>query len=152
MTRTAVHSTFSMERRYKAAPAKVFAAWSSASAKSVWFQGPDERGREPLQQDFRVGGKEIASGTAHDGTTHRYEATYLDIAPDERIILAYVMHIDGRLISASLMTVELSVDGSSGTRLKLTEQDAFLDGWDEGDGRERGTAGLLDQLGSALGG
>ncbi|MBI1359187.1 MAG: polyketide cyclase [Alphaproteobacteria bacterium] len=150
MTRTAVHSTFEIERRYKAAPARVFAAWSTAKAKSAWFHGPDERGRKPLELDFRVGGREVASGTAKDGTTHRYEATYLDIAPNERFILAYVMHIDQRLISASLMTVEVFADGN-GTRLKLTEQDAYLDGWDEGGGRERGTADLLDQLGAALG-
>lgn len=37
-----------------------------------------------------------------------------------------------------------------GTRLKVTEQGAFLDGDEDAGARERGTAQLLDALGSSL--
>jgi len=37
-----------------------------------------------------------------------------------------------------------------GTRLTMTAQGAFLDGIHDPDGREKGTAGLLDQLGADL--
>ena len=54
-----------------------------------------------------------------------------------------------RRISVSLATVELKREGK-GTRLVFTEQGAFLDGFDDSGGRERGTADLLDALGREL--
>ena len=52
-------------------------------------------------------------------------------------------------ISISLTTVEFKPAGA-GTRLVVTEQGAFLDGYDDSGSRERGTRALLDQLESAL--
>jgi uncharacterized protein YndB with AHSA1/START domain len=143
--RSVVHASFAIERRYKAPPARVFAAWSDPKAKSAWFHGPDERSRENLELDFRVGGKEHAAGVAKDGTVHTYDAVYLDIVPDQRFILTYWMHINAAPISASLQTVELAADGA-GTRLIFTEQAAFLDGYDDAGSREHGTRWLLEQL------
>ena len=45
--------------------------------------------------------------------------------------------------------MELEPEGA-GTRLVYTEQGAFLDGYDNPDDRERGTAELLDALGREL--
>jgi uncharacterized protein YndB with AHSA1/START domain len=149
MTRKTVHDTFVIERRYKASPARVFAAWSDPKQKAKWFHGPNEKGRDPLQLDFRVGGAEHASGVAGDGTRHTYDALYLDVVPDERFILTYWMSINDVPISASLQTVEFFADGT-GTRLKFTEQDAFLDAWDDAGSRREGTEQLLKQLGEAL--
>jgi hypothetical protein len=59
------------------------------------------------------------------------------------------MYMDERKISVSLATFELKAAGS-GTRLILTEQGAFLDGYDDAGSRERGTNGLLDALGASL--
>jgi uncharacterized protein YndB with AHSA1/START domain len=144
------HHTFSIERRYKASPKRVFAAWSTAEEKAKWFHGNEERSRDPLQLDFRVGGRERASGVTKRGTRTTYEALYLNIVPDERIILTYWMDLDGRAISTSLQTVELAPDGA-GTRLTFTEQDAFLDGFDGAASREEGTRILLEQIAEALG-
>jgi hypothetical protein len=47
------------------------------------------------------------------------------------------------------MTVEFKPSGK-GTKLTLTEQDAFLDGYDNAAQREQGTQFLLDNLGKAL--
>jgi uncharacterized protein YndB with AHSA1/START domain len=147
--RKTVHDTFVIERRYKASPARVFAAWSSAKEKAKWFHGADEKGRDPLELDFCIGGREHASGVAKDGTRHTYDALYLDVVPNERFILTYWMTINDVPISASLQTVELFADGT-GTRLKFTEQDAFLDGFDDAGSRREGTEQLLKQLGAAL--
>ena len=55
------------------------------------------------------------------------------------------MHLDERRISVSLTTIEFfAVAG--GTRLVLTEQGAFLDGYDDIAGREEGTRIGLDNL------
>ena len=80
---------------------------------------------------------------------HYYNCTYQDIVPNERIVTTYEMHLDKSRISVSLATVEFKAAGS-GTRLILTEQGGFLDGFDKPERREEGTKGLLDQLGTAL--
>ncbi len=147
--RSVTPATFVVERTYAASPARVFTAWSDPEIKPRWFRGPDEWPRGQYEVDFRVGGRERLAGGPAGGTVHLYNAVYLDIVPNERIIIAYDMHLDDRRISVSLMTVELKPEGT-GTRLIFTAQGAFLDGWDEVGGRERGSIGLLDKLGREL--
>ena len=99
--------------------------------------------------DFRVGGKETSIGGPKGGPLIEFRATYLDIVLDQRIIYAYDMDIDGKKISVSVATIEIKPEGK-GTRLKVTEQGAYLDGFDNGDLREKGTHDLLDALGKSL--
>jgi len=94
-------------------------------------------------------GRERVSGGPKGGPVHAYDACYQDIVPNERIILAYDMHLDDKRISVSLATIELKPAGA-GTRLIYTEQGAFLDGYDDPAGREHGTRALLDNLEAAL--
>jgi len=150
MTRRSVsHAMFTIERRYDVPPARVFAAWADPKLKSKWFTGPEEWESGAYSLDFRVGGTERSQGGPPGGTVHRYNATFQDIVPNERLIASYDMHLDDRRISVSLITVEFLADGK-GTRLKLTEQDAFLDGFDDAGGRERGTNEMVDAFGRAL--
>ena len=59
------------------------------------------------------------------------------------------MHIDGKKISVSLATIDFEPQGK-GTKLIVTEQGAFLDGYDDAGARERGTNDLMDQLAASL--
>jgi uncharacterized protein YndB with AHSA1/START domain len=148
-TPPAAHTTFAIDRHYPASPTRVFAAWARPEAKARWFVGP--HGWKTLERalDFRVGGRELAKGAFPDGKVSLFEALYHDIVPEARIVYSYSMHVDGKLISVSLATVELEPAGD-GTRLLFTEQAAFLNGFEDGGGRERGTRGLLDQLEASL--
>ena len=148
--RNVTHSTFVIERLYPAPPARVWEAWSTEEAKSKWFGG-DAASWSRLERamDFRVGGRERAVGKWHNGPVSAFDALYWDIIPGERIVYTYEMHIDERKISVSLATVELSPEGG-GTRLKVTEAGAFLDGYDDAGSREKGTRGLLEALGRSL--
>jgi uncharacterized protein YndB with AHSA1/START domain len=143
------HGTFTLERTYKAAPQRVFAALSQIDAMKKWFSGPPEWGEERIELDFRVGGGMRSSGGPKGGPTHSFASRYYDIVPNERIIYTYEMHLDDKKISVSLATFELRPAGT-GTQLVLTESGAFLDGFDDAGGRERGTNALLDQLGKSL--
>ena len=147
--RSVTHTTFTIERVYDARPARVFAAWARPEAKARWFGGPDEWGRSEFTLDFRVGGRERESGGPKEGPTHHYDAIYLDIVPNQRIIYSYEMHLDETRISVSLATIELLAEGN-GTRLIFTEQGAFLDGTDLPGERERGTRELLAALAAEL--
>ena len=57
-TRSAQHGTIRLERRYKASPARVFAAWAESEARAKW----DVPGRWVIAEqtfDFREGGREV---------------------------------------------------------------------------------------------
>ena len=148
--RSVNHATFVIERSYPAAPARVFAAWASSEAKSIWMDDPDYKsdGTE-AELDFRVGGHERFGGLTPEGPTYRYDATYYDIVPDQRIVYCYEMYVGDERMSVSVTTVEI-VPEQSGTRLTYTEHGAFLDDLDKPVYREEGTTWMLDNLGKYL--
>jgi uncharacterized protein YndB with AHSA1/START domain len=148
--RSVHHTTFVIERAYPAMPSRVFAAWASAEAKAVWMDDPDFKsdGTE-TEVDFRIGGHERFGGLTPEGTSYRYDATYYDIVPDQRIVYSYEMYLGDDRMSVSLATIQITPDGA-GTHLTYTEQGAFLDEIDKPEAREEGTAWLLDNLGKYL--
>jgi uncharacterized protein YndB with AHSA1/START domain len=148
--RSVVHGAFHLERTYDATPEQVFRALSDETAKNRWFHGP--QGWRPIERfmDFRVGGHERAKGQFEGGVTTTFDAIYHDIVPRERIVYTYEMHLDDRKISVSLATLQIEPAGAGRTKLKVCEQGAFLDGYDDAGSREHGTAALLDQLGASL--
>lgn len=140
--RTIRHDTFTIERTYAASPARVFAAWADPVAKRTWFVEGDGWDVERYEQDFRIGGSEHSAFRFKGGGLITNDTTYLDILPGRRIVAAYTMTMDGKIMSASLATTEFEQAGA-GTRLILTEHDAFLDGIDKSGTRKEGCAGLL---------
>jgi uncharacterized protein YndB with AHSA1/START domain len=153
-----IHATFTIERTYRASPARVFAAFADPAKKRRWFV--DGKGSEAVEfsPDFRVGGRESTRflfaggppGAPPPGTEFRNDTTYQDIVPDRRIVTAYTMTMAGKCISASQSTFELRPAGG-GTQLVFTEQAAFFEGADGPRMREEGWRSLLDRLGEEAG-
>ncbi|MDE2516811.1 MAG: SRPBCC domain-containing protein [Rhodospirillales bacterium] len=147
----AVHDQFTLTRLLDASPARVFAAFTEPEAKALWFGGGSTCTLLDRQMDVRPGGTEHLSGRWDDGTVTCFEARYLDVIADARLIYSYEMHIDGRKISVSLATIGFAPEGG-GTRLTVTEQGVFLDGYEDRGARAHGTGILLDRLGAVLAG
>jgi uncharacterized protein YndB with AHSA1/START domain len=151
----AAHADFSIERRFKASPARVFAAWAKADARATWFVGGHGWTQLIREFDFREGGRERVVGRKGSGTISDFRADYVEIIPDRRIVFTYEMFLNDERVSVSLATIELWPEGK-GTRMKLTEQGAYLVAYDpQGDdngSRERGTRELMDNLEKYLGG
>jgi uncharacterized protein YndB with AHSA1/START domain len=146
--RSIVHGNFTIERSWKASPAKAFKAWADPALKRQWFGSPDPA--NPMHIfEFKVGGREFTEGEGPGGAMFTFDVRYYDIVPDNRIVYAYDMHLNGERISVSVATVEFRPDGS-GTRLIVTEHGAFLDGLDTNKQREEGTNFVIDQLGAWL--
>jgi uncharacterized protein YndB with AHSA1/START domain len=147
---TAVHETISLQRHYDVTPARVFGAFADPEIKAVWFVGPEDwptQGESTF--DFREGGLETSAAGPLGGDLCYYTARYIDIVPDERIVLTYEMSRFGRRMSVSVQTIELH-DENGGTRLVLTNQGVYLDGLDNPEQRRGGIAADLDQLDKAL--
>jgi len=144
-----IHSTFSVERTYPSAPARVFAAFSNQATKRRWFAEGEGWEVDEFTLDFRVGGREISRFRFRGGAPMGNDTVYLDIVPDRRIVLAYTMMVGDARISVSLATVEIAPAGE-GTRFVYTEQVAFFEGKDDTKDRERGCRGLLEKLGEEL--
>lgn len=143
-----IHSTFAIDRHYPADPGRVFAAFSDPARKRRWFLEGGGNQVDLHEMDFRVGGKELARfrhGPPVEGIPFTNDATFLDIQPDRRIVLASTMAMGDARISASLVTVEL-LPADAGTRLILTHQGAFFEGADGPEMREQGWRKLLDRL------
>jgi uncharacterized protein YndB with AHSA1/START domain len=148
--RSVVHATFHLERTYDAPLARVWKALTDENAKQKWFGGAPGRW-ELLERhmDVRVGGSERLKGRWEGGVVSTFDATYHDVIPNERLVYSYVMHLNDKKISVSLATLQLQAEGGK-TTLKVSEQGAFLDGYDDAGSRERGTGHLLDALGASL--
>lgn len=151
------HGTFVLQRRYDAAPARVFRAWADPVAFRRWFVEAPGATIHDWVHDFRVGG---AGGGRYrfggpENDTGFNDTLFLDIVENRRVILSYVMgtEVGGERVrfSASLATIELVADGT-GTQLTYTEQGAYFgaDGAGHIPLREEGCAAMLENLARQL--
>ncbi|HKU89670.1 MAG TPA: SRPBCC family protein [Steroidobacteraceae bacterium] len=150
--RSIKHSSFVIERRYDFDPAQVYRAWVHPEAKARWFNGPPDKWSEQVREmDVRIGGRDRLIGKFMDGSESRFEAQYFDVVPEKRLVYTYDMYWQGKKISVSLASIEFVLAGK-GTKLVVTEQHAFLDGYEDAGSRERGTRSLLENLAQSLAG
>src|ERR1700730_12508190 len=147
--RSQTHATFVIERNYPAPVEAVWHALSDSDARDQWFSTDPQFEASEKSPEFRVGGHGTEEGQWHGGPRSRFLSTYTDIVDLQRIVFTYDMWVEGRHMSTSLTTIALEPDGDH-TRLTYTEQGVHLDGLDTVEGREEGSRGLLDQLGSSL--
>jgi uncharacterized protein YndB with AHSA1/START domain len=144
-----VHADFTIERQYDCIPSQTFSAFSDSELKRQWFAVPGSWENVVWEHDFRVGGGEVNAGGPPGSPVFTFRSRFHEIATDERIVFAYDLLTDERLMSVSLTTIEF-FPAEAGTRLVFTEQGAFFDGLDDPAEREHGTGKLLDALGERL--
>lgn len=145
--RKLTHSTFVLERAYKATPSRVFQAFADPKVKARWFDAPSEEWR-PIDSamDFREGGREHSeSQFGEGGPVSRFDAYYHEIVDDLRIVYSYEMRVNDDRLSVSIASIELA-ETAEGTRLTLTEQGVYFDDLDNSAQREQGTRELLDVI------
>jgi len=134
------HSTFTLERQYPAPVRRVFEAWATPAARKRWMaQGAEH------SQNFVIGGLETAKGFDGEGRALTYEARYVDIVDNERILTTSTLRAGDQLSTVSVTSVEFQEDGV-GTRVVVTEHGMYLPGQEQPEWREQGTARQLDTL------
>jgi uncharacterized protein YndB with AHSA1/START domain len=139
-TATATKPSLTIKRRFKAPPAKVYAAWTDPEKVKGWM-GPGEVKAKSAESDLRVGGRYRWVMVAPSGQELDVCGVYREIVPNEKLVFTWSW------LSApereSLVTVLLKPDGD-GTLLTLTHEQFFDE--DARDQHNNGWNGALDKM------
>ncbi len=149
-----VHGDFVIERRYPVPPERVFRALSDPALKRRWFADGGAHELDAFEMDFRVGGREITRSrlgpdTPFPGVALENDASFLDIVPGQRVVMASTMSIGGRRMSAHLVSFEVLAT-ATGAELIFTHHGAFFENADGPERREHGWRVLFARLDAEL--
>jgi uncharacterized protein YndB with AHSA1/START domain len=138
--------SLTLQRRLRAPPDKVFAAWTDPTQIVHWF-GPAHvvAGSARAELDVRIGGRFRVSFTTDDGEHHEVGGTYREVVPEQRLVFSWAWHSTPE--RESQVTVSLKPDGD---RTLLTVQHEQLFDQAARDRHVRGWTGSLDRLESFM--
>ena len=142
----AVHETIATSRTIKASLEQVFKAWADSDARTVWGPPSDDEAIEFVENDFRVGGKDVHICGQKDDLCFRVETIYHDIQNPRRLLFSERVSTGENTLCASLITVDFA-EAKKGTTLNLTIQVASLVGKEMIAGTRGGWNAALDNLG-----
>jgi uncharacterized protein YndB with AHSA1/START domain len=137
---TAPKPSLTLKRQLKAAPARVFAAWTEPDKIVKWF-GPDAGPVKDASVDPRVGGRYAITFYTEDGEQHHVSGLYREVVPNEKLVFTWAWRtMPGR---ESLVTVLIKPDGT-GSLLTLFHEQFF----DEAarDRHRQGWGSCIDKL------
>lgn len=136
--------SLTLERRLKAPPEKVYAAWTNPQTLSRWMGGPEILSAS-ASCDVRVGGRYDVKMIAADDE-HNVGGVYREVVPNRKLVFTWAWRSMPE--RESLVTVEFVPDGE-GT-LMLFKHEQFFD---EGarDRHNKGWTGSFEKLAVQLG-
>ena len=143
--RSVLHTSFVIDRQFRASPKRVFQAWTDPKAKRSWSDCHADLNDTDYSLDFRPGGSEFHRVVYPDGAIQLVQKHFFDVVPNARIIYAYDIELSKRRLSVSLVTVQFE-PSTAGTRMLYNEQVTYLDGHEDLEERIRGTEGGFDRL------
>ena len=109
-----------LERHFKAAPDKVFAAWIEPEQIAQWF-GPENMTVPTKEIDARIGGKWLTTMRGPDGVDRTVSGVYREIDRPRRLVFTWAWHNEGKRGHETEVTVEFrGKDG--GTLMTLTQR------------------------------
>jgi uncharacterized protein YndB with AHSA1/START domain len=139
------HETLVFERRARASPEAVFAAYVDVGVRARWSAPSPTAAVVYSAADFRVDGVDSFRCGSADDLRFAGVVRYLDIIDGQRIVYSEVITSSGTRLSVSLVTWEFCPEGS-GTRLVVTDQVTSFVGQGMIDGSRSGMSGAIDNL------
>lgn len=113
--------SLTIKRRFKAAPAKVFAAWTDPEKVKRWM-GPGEIKVLRVESDPRTGGRYRWVMQAPSGEEHDVGGVYREVVPNEKLVFTWAWKTTPE--RESLVTVTFKSDGD-GTLMTLLHEQFF---------------------------
>ena len=116
-TVAAVKPSLTISRRFKAAPARVYAAWTEPAQIARWF-GPGEIKVLEAVFEARAGGQFLIHAMAPSGEDHLVSGTVKEAVPNAKLVYTWAWQSTPE--RQSLVTVDFKPDGD-GTLLTVVE-------------------------------
>ena len=141
--KTAEKTSLEIKRFIKAAPDRVYAAWTDPAQLKGWW-GPEGVITRSLTADVRVGGKYRWDLTSPEGEEMSAFGEYRELVPEKKIVFTWQWDDDEAWENrTSVVTVELS-EHRGGTELRLKHEQ--LPSEESRDRHNEGWNSLLDRL------
>jgi uncharacterized protein YndB with AHSA1/START domain len=141
--KTAEKTSLEIIRFIKAAPERVYAAWTDPAQLKEWW-GPEGVRTRNLTADVRVGGKYRWDLTSPDGEEMSAFGEYRELIPGKKIVFTWKWDDDEVWQHrTSLVTVELS-NRDGGTELRFKHEQ--LPSEESRDRHNEGWNSILDRL------
>ncbi|MGH6926334.1 MAG: SRPBCC family protein [Propylenella sp.] len=109
-----------LERRLKAKPEKVFAAWTEPAQVANWF-GPEGMTIPKHKIDARVGGGWTVTMRDPKGNDRTVSGVYREVERPKRLAFTWAWHNEGKRGHETEVVVEFKPDGD-GTLMRLTQK------------------------------
>lgn len=144
---TLIHDTIVVRRGLDMPVCDIFRAWQDTSQLEAWCYPGNANWTSRIEaHDFVVGGVKRAVFGPEGEVPYVEESCYLDIRAGRHIINSErIWASDGRLISASLISVEFAKT-AKGCELVVSDQITLLDDNDTPEQRRAGWNEVLDRL------
>ena len=138
--------SISIVRKFKAAPEKVWRAWTDPQTLKQWMAPADAFAVLLAEADVRVGGRYRIVMKAPDGEEHDVSGVYREVTLNRKLVFTWAWKSTPE--RESLVSVELRAAGG-GTELTLTHEQ-FVDAAAR-DRHQQGWNGCIGRLERLLG-
>ena len=134
-----------LKRRLKAAPEKVYEAWTKPEQMTRWWGGTDNPRPPVAETDLRVGGRFCVQYWGANDEHHSVSGIYREVVPNRKLCFSWAWQSTPE--RESLVTIELS-PVTEGTMLTLTHEQFYDE--QARDNHSRGWNASLDRLEALL--
>jgi len=135
-----------LERKFDAAPERVFNAWVNPQAVARWFGPTPEHKSVVTALDARAGGNYRIEIIHTGGNVHVAFGTYREVDPPKKIVMTWAWE-GNTALGESLVTVEFTPSGT-GTQMVLTHE--LLPTEEAREAHKKGWTGCFEKMGSFL--
>ncbi|WP_237215143.1 SRPBCC family protein [Falsiroseomonas oryziterrae] len=136
--------SLTLVRRFRAPPARVWAAWTKPEVMVLWF-GPHHTRAEHAEADLRLGGRFRVALREDNGERHEVTGLYQEIEPERRLVFSWNWVSTPERVSRVTVVLREVPDG---TEVTLTH-DRFTDA-DTATRHRRGWTESLERLETLL--
>ncbi|MBM3567810.1 MAG: SRPBCC domain-containing protein [Alphaproteobacteria bacterium] len=142
---TETDRTLVLTRVFKASPAAIYRAWTTAEALASWMGPRSIKTSDVGPLEVRPGGRYRIGMRGESGATHTVCGVYREVVPDRKLVFTWAWEdaASGKLGHESLVTISLR---ALGERTEMTLRHERFDSKGARDNHGEGWTGSFDKL------